>query len=44
MAKSNDVDSSSVLFHGVNYLGAASITDARDEAQVRNVMKAGFNI
>lgn len=31
--------SSAVLFHGVNYLGAGSIGDARDEAAVRRIME-----
>jgi hypothetical protein len=33
-----DVENDAVLFHGVVYLGAGTIDDARDEAAVRSVM------
>ena len=35
---SSEGESSSVLFHGVLYLGAASIEDARHEDSVRQIM------
>jgi len=39
MPVSDSTDASSVLFHGVNYLGAATISDARDEVTVRGIME-----